>query len=825
MMKSGKSLWGTLDGEEDEDGDEDEDGAEDGDRDEHDGVAKTERQPSLKCSLASDMEGLTTCCINRFLLPCRRTPTPTPTPTPAPTNNSRKLNFLVFASKDDGPKLDHWDQMELKFGRMIGEDPKLTLAKVMGRKSNPDVSYLEIEKSFRNKKGALDNEIVDLPFDDGTGKSNSLNGLNLVRPVPKKGVKFQVDSKSDKKLNPSPSLGFKVVDSSTKSRSTPNVMLRKPSSFQEDDIDIEKHSRMKIRPNLVLKMSKDKAKDNYSDIKLLKKPEAVLSIDDDPDQEKVNSGNSVGSSSGRLDMSGEAKTSQQNSLSSMAKIDYNSILQKPSHDSFSKVSELEDESKIGLQPLEKSDLEVCSNDAAVNQPLDTNSLNSTSEFSEEAALRGKPQRLNQSIQQSSIPVSEETICVSDSIYNENAEIGTFIAAAALQGREDADWTRAEELLKTEEREEVELISCSTRGFVASFGSLIGFLPYRNLGAKWKFLAFESWLRRKGLDPSIYKQNLSIIGGYEVQNNLDASPNPALDGRFKGELSQDMRLEDLLEIYDQEKIKFLQSFVGQRIKVNVVLADRNSRRLMFSRRPKEKEELVEKKRNLMAKLSIGDVVKCCIKKITYFGIFVEVEGVPALIHQSEVSWDATLDPSFFKIGQIVEAKVHQLDFALERISLSLKEITPDPLIEALEFVVGDRNSLDGKLEAAQADEEWTEVESLIKELQQIKGVQSVSKGRFFLSPGLAPTFQVYMASMFENQYKLLARSGNKVQEVIVQASLDKEQMKAVILTWRDNIVHMDGASHCNVRSGVNSFGLGTCSAATSPVPARSLGLAQ
>lgn len=27
--------------------------------------------------------------------------------------------------------------------------------------------------------------------------------------------------------------------------------------------------------------------------------------------------------------------------------------------------------------------------------------------------------------------------------------------------------------------------------------------------------------------------------------------------------------------------------------------------------------------LQAKLSVGDVVKCCIKKITYFGIFVEV----------------------------------------------------------------------------------------------------------------------------------------------------------------------------------------------------------
>lgn len=159
----------------------------------------------------------------------------------------------------------------------------------------------------------------------------------------------------------------------------------------------------------------------------------------------------------------------------------------------------------------------------------------------------------------------------------------------------------------------------------------------------------------------------------------------------------------------------------------------------------------------------------------------------VLHRPPVSWDATLDPaSYFKLGQIVEAKVHQLDFALDRIFLSLKEIMPDPLIEALESVVGDRDPLDGRLKVAEADTEWADVESLIKELEQIEGIESVSKGRFFMSPGLAPTFQVYMASMFENQYKLLARSGNKVQEVIVQTSLGKEELKSTILTCTNRV---------------------------------------
>lgn len=95
--------------------------------------------------------------------------------------------------------------------------------------------------------------------------------------------------------------------------------------------------------------------------------------------------------------------------------------------------------------------------------------------------------------------------------------------------------------------------------------MIGFLPYRNLVAKWKFLAFESWLRRKGLDPSKYKQNLGIIGKYDMQrktSTLDSSQDQELDQHIGGEVSPDMKLEDLLRIYDQEKLKFLSSFVGQ-----------------------------------------------------------------------------------------------------------------------------------------------------------------------------------------------------------------------------------------------------------------------
>ncbi|KAF7810253.1 Polyribonucleotide nucleotidyltransferase [Senna tora] len=55
--------------------------------------------------------------------------------------NRRPNALTVYASKDEAPKLDNYDQMELKFGRLLGEDPKLTLAKVPSSSSSSSSSY------------------------------------------------------------------------------------------------------------------------------------------------------------------------------------------------------------------------------------------------------------------------------------------------------------------------------------------------------------------------------------------------------------------------------------------------------------------------------------------------------------------------------------------------------------------------------------------------------------------------------------------------------------------------------------------------------------
>ncbi|KAG4967957.1 hypothetical protein JHK87_033608 [Glycine soja] len=149
-------------------------------------------------------------------------------------------------------------------------------------------------------------------------------------------------------------------------------------------------------------------------------------------------------------------------------------------------------------------------------------------------------------------------------HTNNDDLGKIVDMPDFQESEDADWTRTQDLIKTGDREDVELVSCNTKGFIVSFGSLVGFLPYHNLASKWKFLAFESWLKQKGLDPSIYKQNSGTITSFDAEiKNLssDSPPSLEIDGKVEDRISPDMKLEDLLRIYDQEKLKFLSSFVG------------------------------------------------------------------------------------------------------------------------------------------------------------------------------------------------------------------------------------------------------------------------
>jgi small subunit ribosomal protein S1 len=77
---------------------------------------------------------------------------------------------------------------------------------------------------------------------------------------------------------------------------------------------------------------------------------------------------------------------------------------------------------------------------------------------------------------------------------------------------------------------------------------------------------------------------------------------------------------------------------------------------------------------------GSVVKGRVRSLTDFGAFIELEpGVEGLVHKSELTWDkkAKRPSEVLKRGQEVQVKVLKTDVGNRRLSLSLKDLQPDP----------------------------------------------------------------------------------------------------------------------------------------------------
>jgi len=114
------------------------------------------------------------------------------------------------------------------------------------------------------------------------------------------------------------------------------------------------------------------------------------------------------------------------------------------------------------------------------------------------------------------------------------------------------------------------------------------------------------------------------------------------------------------------------------KLNVVILDfdENKSRIQLGLKQLEKHPWDA----LSEDIKIGDKVKGKVVVIADYGAFIEVvEGVEGLIHVSEMSWSTHLRSAqdFVKVGDEVDAVVLTLDREDRKMSLGIKQLTPDP----------------------------------------------------------------------------------------------------------------------------------------------------
>ena len=129
------------------------------------------------------------------------------------------------------------------------------------------------------------------------------------------------------------------------------------------------------------------------------------------------------------------------------------------------------------------------------------------------------------------------------------------------------------------------------------------------------------------------------------------------------------------------IQNLEQYVGQTLDMKVISLSKRRHNIVLSRRAWLEAELVQKRAEVLSTLEVGQIVKGVVKNITAFGAFVDLGGVDGLLHKTDMAWKRIHHPSdVVSVGEEVEVQVIGISQENEKISLGLKQKTPDPWAE-------------------------------------------------------------------------------------------------------------------------------------------------
>lgn len=143
--------------------------------------------------------------------------------------------------------------------------------------------------------------------------------------------------------------------------------------------------------------------------------------------------------------------------------------------------------------------------------------------------------------------------------------------------------------------------------------------------------------------------------------------------------------------DTHFLKDISALIGQTIRAEVMKFDPGDDNIVLSRRKVLLREAEETKARLFAELELGQLRKGVVKSLTDYGAFVDIGGIDGLLHVSDMSWGRINKPEeVVKVGDPVEVKVIKIQREQHKVSLSLKQATPNPWTHAAErYIPGEK----------------------------------------------------------------------------------------------------------------------------------------
>ncbi|HEF3568969.1 TPA: S1 RNA-binding domain-containing protein, partial [Campylobacter upsaliensis] len=131
-------------------------------------------------------------------------------------------------------------------------------------------------------------------------------------------------------------------------------------------------------------------------------------------------------------------------------------------------------------------------------------------------------------------------------------------------------------------------------------------------------------------------------------------------------------------------------IGKNFKVKIIKVDKEEQSIVASRKRVLEDERKKRKEIISEILDKNELIEGLVKKITTYGMFVDVGGIDGLVHYSEISYKGPVNPSsLYKEGDKVPVKIIKYDKDKKHLSLSIKAALPDPWSEIKDSLeVGD-----------------------------------------------------------------------------------------------------------------------------------------
>ncbi|MBU0971102.1 MAG: 30S ribosomal protein S1 [Proteobacteria bacterium] len=169
-------------------------------------------------------------------------------------------------------------------------------------------------------------------------------------------------------------------------------------------------------------------------------------------------------------------------------------------------------------------------------------------------------------------------------------------------------------------------------------------------------------------------------------DADETIEGVITSRVKGGFSVDIGLLAFLpgSQADLRPIRNMDEMVNKTYTFKVLKYNKKRNNIVLSRRILLEAKRDEQRSTTLETIENDKVMEGIVKNITEYGIFVDLGGVDGLLHITDISWGRVKHPSeLFSVGDNITVKILSFDFEKERVSLGMKQLTPDPWTTAVE----------------------------------------------------------------------------------------------------------------------------------------------